>query len=190
MTVRYKNSNSEVYRLVGGTGQGTLLGQVAYIVVNSSVANTEQSEASNKNENKTKESSVTTTTESERSDVKPEDCYKYCYDLNFLELVNLSDKLKDYNISNHIPSDIGCEQKFLDLSLLKSQFVLNQISNWTSQNKMCLNPTKSNYMIFTRSKEDFVTRLMLNDEPIKRNNSAKFADSGFQKICHGQNTAM
>ena len=116
MTVRFNNESSSVHRLIGGTGQGTLIGQVAYSVANSSAA----------------------------SDVKPEDKYKYCDDLNFLELLLLRGKLSEYNFHDHVPSDIGCDQKFLDPSFLPSHKTLRNISEWTALNKIKLNPSKCN----------------------------------------------
>ena len=90
-----------------------------------------------------------------------------------LELIQLNDKLSNYDVINHIPSDVSCDQMFLDPSQTRSQSILDQIGDWTSTNKMSLNPTKSNYMVFSRSKEVFTTRLVLDKQPIKREHSNK-----------------
>ena len=41
------------------------------------------------------------------------------------------------------------------------------ISDWTDSNLMKLNPSKSSYMLFTRSQEQFATRLALNSQLLK-----------------------
>ena len=40
---------------------------------------------------------------------------------------------------------------------------LNDITRWTADNLMQINESKSNFIIFSRSKEDFTTRLYIND---------------------------
>ena len=48
------------------------------------------------------------------------------------------------------------------------QGYLDEITEWTKQNFMLLNEEKSNYIVFTRSKNEFATRLKINEAPIKR----------------------
>ena len=48
------------------------------------------------------------------------------------------------------------------------QSYLNKVSQWTDENYMMLNEKKSNYIIFTRAKEQFSTRLSLNGFPLER----------------------
>ena len=50
----------------------------------------------------------------------------------------------------------------------QTQDHLNYISNWTKENLMKLNEAKSNYIIFSRSKETFATRLKVNDITLDR----------------------
>lgn len=50
---------------------------------------------------------------------------------------------------------------------------LNTISTWTTDNMMRLNPVKSNYMIISRSTEDFATRLSVNNDIIDRVGASK-----------------
>ena len=48
------------------------------------------------------------------------------------------------------------------------QSYLNEITQWTDQNLVLLNEEKSNYIIFSRSKSDFATRLNMNNINIDR----------------------
>ena len=105
--------------------------------------------------------------------MKPEDRFKYFDDLSILQLILLSGILMDYKIHEHIPSDIATDEKFLPPSNLKIQENLNEINTWTQKNLMKLNPTKSNYMIFSRSKEKFSTRLKIGDSIIERKQTSK-----------------
>ena len=70
-------------------------------------------------------------------------------------------------------SDVGIGQKFLPPSSHNSQSIINHISKWTNTNLMKLNEKKCSYMIFTRSKEDFSTRLTVNNAYLKRENVTK-----------------
>ena len=50
---------------------------------------------------------------------------------------------------------------------------LNDISEWTKQNLMLLNESKCNYIIYTRSKEEFSTRLTMNGVILQRVSAVK-----------------
>ena len=50
---------------------------------------------------------------------------------------------------------------------------LGQLVAWTAENKMLLNPEKPSYTIFSRSKEDFVTRLTVNRSKIDQKAAVK-----------------
>ena len=45
---------------------------------------------------------------------------------------------------------------------------LGDIAEWTRENLMKINESKSNFIIFTRSKQAFTTRLHLNDVQLER----------------------
>ena len=94
------------------------------------------------------------------------DRFKYIDDLQLLELVMMAGLLQDYDIFMHVPSDIPLDHKFLNPQDTHMQSYLDQISFWTTQNLMQLNPEKSNYLIFSRAKESFVTRLTVNGTKI------------------------
>ena len=85
MRVKFNGEMSEFLDLIGGGPQGTLLGQTEYLVQSDDNAES----------------------------VKPEDRFKYIDDLSILQLILLSGLLVDYNIYEHIPSDIPINEKYL-----------------------------------------------------------------------------
>ena len=140
MTVRYNSGESSIISLIGGFPEGSLVGQDAYIVASNDCADsTEQ-----------------------------DDRFRYIDDLEISDLVSLAGILYEYDVWSHVPSDVGIDQKFLHPQNTKVQGHLNFVQNWTTNNLMKINSSKSNYMVFSRSKEDFATRLTLNDEKIDR----------------------
>ena len=100
--------------------------------------------------------------------VQPEDGYKYINDLSVLQLVLLSGLLVEYNFHQHVASDIGVDMTYLPADSYNTQDHLNYISNWTDENLMKLNEAKCNYLVFSRSKEDFATRLTVNNVNLER----------------------
>ena len=81
--------------------------------------------------------------------------------------------LIDYDSYGHVPSDIGTHQKFLPPEQFSMQSKLDEIARWTISNKMKLNSSKSNYMIFSRSQEEFATRLAINGQTIEQKEACK-----------------
>ena len=140
MRVKFNGEISEFLALVGGGPQGTLLGQIEYLVQSNDNADV----------------------------VDPEDRYKYIDDLSVLQLILLSGLLTEYNFHQHVASDIGIGQTYLPATSYSMQDSLESISTWTSDNLMLLNPAKCNYMIFSRSNEDFATRLTINNAVLER----------------------
>ena len=98
--------------------------------------------------------------------VNPEDRYKFIDDLSILQIVSLAGLLTDYNFHNRVASDIGIEHKYLPASSYELQGHLNSISQWTQENLMKINGKKCDYMIFSRAKVDFATRLSMNHNTI------------------------
>ena len=135
MKVKFNGEESEFLDLVGGGPQGTLLGQIEYLVLSNDNADC----------------------------VSEEDRYKYIDDLTILELICLSGLLLDYDYMEHVPSDIGTNQTFLPADKYKTQDSLDQIANWSKQNLVELNERKCSYMVFTRTGEEFSTRLSINN---------------------------
>ena len=140
MKVKFNNETSEFYRLIGGGPQGTLLGGIEYLAQSNDNADC----------------------------VEPEDRFKYIDDLSLLQLILLSGLLIEYNFKSHVASDIGIDQKFLPPGSLQTQEAINKIENWTKSNLMKLNAKKCQYMIFTRSKEEFATRLSVERKTIEQ----------------------
>ena len=95
--------------------------------------------------------------------VPPEDRFKYIDDLSLLQLVCLSGLLIDYNVYQHVPSDIGIDDQYLPPESYPTQNTLNTVANWTQQNLMQMNEAKCNYMSFSRSPSKFAARLSINN---------------------------
>ena len=92
--------------------------------------------------------------------------FKFVDDLSMLEKINLIvTGLSSYNFKNHVASDIGIEDKFLHPSNCQSQENLNQIVNWTADNKMRLNKKKTEVMFFNFTNDfQFSTRLYIEED--------------------------
>ena len=73
------------------------------------------------------------------ADIEEEDKFKYIDDLAVLDAIDVKGKLKDYDVWQHVPSDIATEEKFLAASAGKSQDINNSIAAWTLSNKMKIN---------------------------------------------------
>jgi hypothetical protein len=134
MQVKFNGELSEFMALIGGGPQGTLLGQIEYLVQSNDNADI----------------------------VSPNDRFKYIDDLSVLQLVCLSGLLVDYDFQHHVASDVGIDDQFLPADSYQTQDSLNYIANWTEENKMKINEDKCNFMIFSRSEEQFATRLTMN----------------------------
>ena len=139
MEVKMNNHTSTHFDLVGGGPQGSLIGQLIYIISSDDAA----------------------------EEIPDEDKFKYIDDLSAVDEITAS-KLKDYDVFSHVPSDVATGQKFLAASTFKTQDYNDSISQWTSNNKMVLNEDKSNYMVISKSKEPFSTRLYLNQTKLER----------------------
>ena len=100
--------------------------------------------------------------------------YKYIDDLNILELILMTSLLQEYDYHEHVPNDIGINDKFLPPHTFQMQESLNSITKWTQENLMKLNSKKSNYIFFTRTKDkDFQTRLTMDGQKIDRQECVK-----------------
>ena len=99
MEVKMNGQTSTPYHLIGGGPQGSLIGQLFYIIASDDAA----------------------------EDVPEEDNNKYIDDLSVLEAVNIKGKLADYDILHHVTSDLATGQHFLTQSTLKTQKYNNYI---------------------------------------------------------------
>ena len=136
---------SSSYDLIGGGPQGSLIGQVLYIIGSDDAA----------------------------EDVPEEDKFKYVDDLSILEFVCLAGLLCEYNFKLHVASDVGIDSYFLPPQNIQMQDHLDSISSWTRENLMVLNERKSKYIIFNRAQADFNTRLTLNNTNIEQVHEAR-----------------
>ena len=145
MRVKFNGEVSALFRLIGGGPQGTLTGQIEYLVQSNDNADC----------------------------IEPDDRFKYIDDLSVLQLLCLSGLLVEYDFRSHIASDVGMGQKFLPPDRYSTQRNLDEISRWTNRNLMKLNAQKCNYMIFSRSGQNFATRLKINDTNLDRVSETK-----------------
>ena len=141
MIVKYEGAQSDPRKLVGGAPQGTLLAGIKYNIASSDCA-----------------AEVRTSS----------DKFRYYDDLNMLEFLILTELLTEYDYLSHVPSDVLANEPYLSPDKGYMQTYLNEVSDWTDENKMLLNEKKSNYIIFTRTKQAFSTRLKLHDVPLER----------------------
>ena len=140
MTVRYNSAWSKWHTLVGGSPQGSWLGQTSYITASDDAADW----------------------------MEDQDKFKYCDDLSILELIQVGELLVEYDFRSHVASDVAIGNKFIQPTSLQTQHNLNQIATWTSTNLMQLNEKKTQYIIFNRIREEFDSRLSVNEKVIDR----------------------
>ena len=108
MQVKFNGETSIFLELIGGWPQGTLLGQLEYLVLSNDNADC----------------------------VDEEDRYKYIDDLTLLQLVCLSGLLTEYNSMEQVPSDVGLGQTYLPAEDFQTQDHLNYIASWSEKNKV------------------------------------------------------
>ena len=92
--------------------------------------------------------------------------YKWVDNLSILEMINLiSVGLASYNFKQHVASDIGVDQSYLNTENILSQSYMDKITKWTMENKMKLNAKKTKIMVinFTRNYQ-FYTRILLENQ--------------------------
>ena len=153
MSLKFNQVESSLYQLCGGFPQGSKIGEDCFLSASNDCAD----------------------------HVPIEDRFKYIDDLQVLELVMLTGLLQDYDTRMHVPSDIPLDHKYFNSANTNMQSYLDQISLWTSQNLMKLNPEKSNYQIFSRAKEAFVTRLTINGTKIDQKEVTKILGCWIQE---------
>ena len=100
MSVKFNQVESKLYTLIGGGPQGSQIGQSQYLAASFDNAET----------------------------VNEEDQYKYCDDLQILDLVLLGNLLIEYDFTQHVASDIGIGQSFLPPAKCQTQENLNSIA--------------------------------------------------------------
>ena len=83
-------------------------------------------------------------------------------DTSSVMLIILGDAWTEYNFWEHVASDVAVDQRFLPAQGLDTQMNLDKIAMWTKSNLMNLKESKTRYMICTRSRQNFTTRLTVN----------------------------
>ena len=145
MKVKFNGESSDFLALVGGGPQGTLVGGLEYMAQSNDNADIDP----------------------------PKDRFKFIDDLSILQLICFSGLLLEYNFKEHVASDIGIGQLYLPASSYDTQPSLDYIAQWTKDNLMKLNVSKCNYMIFSRSKTNFATRLKIENQTLEKINATK-----------------
>ena len=103
------------------------------------------------------------------------DRFKFVDDLTVLEVVNLlTVGISSFNIRAQVPTDIPEHNQFIPPHNLQSQDWLDQIDNWTQNQKMLINVKKTKTMIFNYTDNyQFTTRMRINDKNIEVIDSTK-----------------
>ena len=141
MAVKWNGHLSSPHPLPGGGAQGGQLGQIEYL------------SQSNDNVNF----------------LTPEEKFKFIDDLSILEILNLvMCGISSYNFKNHVASDIGVHGQYLPTENIQSQSYLDQIQQWTKDQQMMLNGSKTKFMLinFTNNFK-FNTRIKLDESPLE-----------------------
>ena len=133
MIVKWHGAESSLRDLNGGGPQGGLWGILEYL------------SQSNNNTNY----------------ISPDRKFKFIDDLSILELVNLlAIGLASYNFKLHVASDIPVDGYYVDPTNMKTQKYLENICQWTKENKMELNKEKTKAMLFNYTNNfQFSTRV-------------------------------
>ena len=107
--------------------------------------------------------------------VQEDDKYSFIDDLSLLELINLMNiGMQSYNVRQHVPSHIAEHNQFIAADKLESQKYLNELSQWTDEHQMKLNPKKCKNMIFNFTNNyQFVTAINVNNHEIETVKEAK-----------------
>ena len=147
MSVKWHGCRSIPRKIHGGGPQGATLGILEYLAQSNNSADM----------------------------VNIEDRFKFVDDLTVLEIVDLlTIGITSYNLKQHIPSDIPVHNQYIPAQHLQSQKWLDEINQWTLNQKMLINSKKTKSMIFNYTdKYQFSTRLLLNNEIVENLNSTK-----------------
>jgi hypothetical protein len=140
MELKMNGHTSPSLDLIGGGPQGSLIGQLMYLIASDDVG----------------------------QEIPEEDKFQYIDDLSAVEAIYPQQKLIEYDFYQHVASDIAIGQRFLPQNTFKTQSYNNAINDWSEHNKMVINQDKSNYMVISRSTEPFSTRLDIKGTILER----------------------
>ena len=110
--VQMNGHKSKILDLVGGGPQGSILGQLLFIIGSDDAA----------------------------VGVLDGNKFKYIDDLVLTEVVQTENKLEEYDVWQHVPSDIATGERFLPPQTSNSQASNDHITKSTDENKMKINP--------------------------------------------------
>ena len=86
--------------------------------------------------------------------VSSEDRFKFVDDLTILEIVNLvTIGISTFNLKHQVPNDLPQHNQIIPAENTKSQRWLNQINDWTVDQKMEINEKKTKTMLFNFTKK-------------------------------------
>ena len=147
MSVKWHGCRSIPKQINGGGPQGATLGILEYLAQSNNSADC----------------------------VSESDRFKFIDDLTILEIVNLlTVGLSSFNMKHQVSTDIPEHGQYIEGSNLKSQLWLDQINEWTLNQKMLINQKKTKTMLFNyTNKYQFTTRLKLDKEPLDVISSTK-----------------
>ena len=147
MRVAWRGKLSSEKQLPGGGAQGSTWGVLEYL-----------SQSNNNADN-----------------VPESDRAKYMDDLTILEVINLANVgLASVNIKSQVPSNIPVHNQFIPCENLKTQKYLEDINNWTEENKMMINQKKTLNIQFNFTKnKQFFSDIVLKEEKLKTVNQTK-----------------
>ena len=147
MSVKWHGCRSAPIRIHGGGPQGATLGILEYLSQSNNNADF----------------------------VKVSERFKFVDDLTVLEIIDLlTVGITSYNIKSHVPSDIPIHNQYIPAGNLKSQYYLDEINNWTTNQNMMINEKKTKNLIFNfTDKYQFATRLVVNGERVETISNTK-----------------
>ena len=163
MTVKWHGKTSKPRNLKGSGPQGGTLGIIEYLAQSNDNADC----------------------------VSLEERFKFVDDLTILEVINLLIVgLTSFNIRGSVPTDIPTHNGYIPPENLQTQKHIDQISQWTDNQKMRLNEKKSKIIIFNFTEKQFTTRLNMKGAPLEVLNETKLLGTIIQNdLKWGKNTA-
>ena len=107
--------------------------------------------------------------------VPVDDRFKFVDDASIIEVISLLNVgLASHNSKIHVSSQIPENGQFIPSEHLKTQKYVEDINNWTEENKMILNPKKTKNIIFNFSNNNqFTTNIKLKGENLEIVEEAK-----------------
>ena len=141
MSVKWHGCRSVPRQIKGGGPQGATLGILEYLSQSNNSADC----------------------------VSDEDRFKFVDDLTILEIINLlTIGISSFYLKKQVPNDVPLHNQIIPAESLQSQKWLNDINDWTVNQKMQINEKKTNTMLFNfTEKYQFSTRLQLNGKNVE-----------------------